>query len=179
MLINGFLWIERVTTRGALIGAVVALALAVSLAFYQVIVRFVFESPSTWSAAATRTLVIWSVFLGAAHAFRSDSMMRVELIYTALPTRWHRWVETLVTVLCLVFFVVLAWFGYKMGVRVSRQVLSGLNISIAWAYAALPVGSVFVIVALVARYLERVVRGVPPESVAAPPLADDQRRTRP
>lgn len=179
MLINGFLWFERVMTRVALIAAVVALAVAVSLAFYQVIVRFVFESPSTWSAAATRTLVIWSVFLGAAHAFRTDSMMRVELIYTALPERWHRWIETLVTLLCIVFFALLAWYGYKMGVRVSRQVLAGLNISIAWAYAALPVGSVFVIIALIARYLERVVRGVPPAPADPVGLSDDQPRTRP
>lgn len=155
-LISGFMRVERVTTRIALVLAVTLLALAATLAFYQVITRFVFNAPSMWSEVASRSLIIWAVFLGAAAAFRSDEMMRVEIIYSLLPPRWHWLLETLIAALCLTFFVVLAWYSAQMGYRVRNQTVAGLDVSIAWAYSALPVGSVFGIIAVIARYLQRV-----------------------
>ncbi len=156
-MLQGFLRFERVTTRVALVFAVALLATAAALAFYQVITRFVFNAPSTWSEVASRSFIVWSVFLGSAPTFRSDGMMRVEIIYSLVPRRWHWLLESLIAVLCLIFLVVLAWFGAKMGYRVRGQTLAGMDISIAWAYAALPFGAVFSILAVVARYLERVV----------------------
>ena len=37
--------------------------------------------------------------------------------------------------------------------RVSNQTMSGMNISMSWAYAAIPTGSSFAIVAVAARLL--------------------------
>lgn len=154
-MVARFLAIERRVTRAALIAAVAFLALAAMLAFYQVITRFVFNAPSAWSEVASRSLIIWCVFLGAAATFRSDAMMRVEVIFGLVPARRHLLLETLIAVICLTFFVLLAWFGAQMGYRVRNQTLSGMDISIAWAYAALPVGSVFCVLAILGRLLER------------------------
>ena len=55
------------------------LIIAASLALYQVITRFVFASPSTWSEVITRSAMIWSVFLGVAVAFRHGAMISVEI----------------------------------------------------------------------------------------------------
>lgn len=151
---SGFLALERKTTRAALALAVFFLALAATLAFYQVITRFVFNAPSAWSEVASRTFIIWSVFLGAASAFRENGMMRVEVIFGVIPERWHRQLEVLIGLLCLLFFVLLAWYGAQMGYRVRNQTLAGMDISIAWAYAALPVGSFFCVLAVLARLLE-------------------------
>ncbi len=174
--------IERHTTRAALIAAVACLALAATLAFYQVITRFVFNAPSIWSEVASRSLIIWCVFLGAAAAFRNNEMMRVEVLFSLVPPRWHVLLETLIALLCLIFFVVLAWFSAQMGYRVRNQTLAGMDISIAWAYAALPVGSGFCVFAILARMLERFRGGRaepaktsgPPE--APPPVAETVRR---
>jgi len=170
-LVYGFLAIEQRTTRVALVAAVVFLALASALAFYQVITRFAFNAPSSWSEVASRSLIIWSVFLGAAAAFRNNEMMRVEVIFGLVPQRWHWLLETLIALLCLLFFLLLAWFSAHMGYRVRGQTLAGMDMSIAWAYAALPVGSVFCVLAVVARLLDRATRspagGGDPQ--AAPP----------
>ncbi|WP_240036436.1 hypothetical protein [Halomonas urmiana] len=42
-----FLSVERQTTRLALLGAVLMLIVSVTLGFYQVMTRFVFDAPST------------------------------------------------------------------------------------------------------------------------------------
>ncbi len=163
-----FLGIERQITRAVLCIAILLLAVTATLVLYQVIMRFVVGEPSTWSAVASRSAMIWCVFLGLAAAFRSQSMLRVEIIYTLVPKRLHLLVDTVIYLLCLTFFVLLIYLGTQMGYRVRNQTLAGMDISIAWAYAALPVGSFFAILASTGAYLERLT------GVSQPPSRDEQ-----
>ena len=47
-------------------------AVLVVVGFAQVLFRFVFESPLSWSEELIRYVFVWSVFLTAAIAFRLD-----------------------------------------------------------------------------------------------------------
>ncbi len=143
--------IERQTTRLALMGAIVMLAISVTLGFYQVLTRFVFDAPSTWSEVISRSTMIWCVFLGAAPGFRGGFMMSVEVIYKLVPGRRLVWVELLIASCCALVLMVLVYFGTLMTLRVQSQMLSGLGISISWAYAAMPVGAGFALIAVVTR----------------------------
>ena len=152
-IVNGFLGLEHVLTVSVHSLAALLLLIAAGLTFYQVMTRYLFGQPLTWAEAATRSLMIWSVYLGSAAAFRAGSMIAVEVLYRVLPRRLLVPAYTLVAVLCVGFFGLLAFYGYKMTLRVQAQTLASLPLSIAWVYAALPVGSLFGIVAIVARYV--------------------------
>ena len=143
-----FLRLEAVATRVAMWLAIGFLLIATGLAMYQVATRFVLGSPSTWSEVITRAAMIWSVFLGAAPAFREGGMIAVELVQRALPPRLGLWLHQTSLALSILFFGVLFWQGWAMVERVASQRLAALDISIGWAYAALPVGAVFTILAL-------------------------------
>lgn len=143
-----FLRLEAITTRIALWGAICFLVIAATLAMYQVTTRFAFGRPSTWSEVITRAAMIWSVFLGVAAAFREGTMIALEIVQRSLP-RWLGLALYQVSmVLTLIFFSILFWQGWAMALRVSRQTLAALDISIAWVYAALPIGSVFIMIAV-------------------------------
>ncbi len=43
-----------------------------------------------------------------------------------------------------------------MAIRVQSQMLAGLGISIAWAYAAMPVGAGFTLIAVVTRLIAQI-----------------------
>lgn len=144
-----FLRLEDFTTGVALRLSITFLIIAAALALFQVVTRFVFGAPSTWSEVITRSAMIWSVFLGVAVAFKHGAMISVDVIQNALPPRLGLWVYLLASTGSLVFFSVLLWQGYLMTLRVLPQSLSALDISIAWVYAALPVGSGFILVAIV------------------------------
>ena len=148
-----FLRLEDFTTGIAQRLSIAFLVIAASLALYQVITRFAFGAPSTWSEVITRTAMIWSVFLGVAVAFKHGAMISVEVIQTALPPRIGLALYLLASTGSLIFFTVLLWQGYLMTLRVMPQSLAALDISIAWAYAALPVGSGFILIAVVAAML--------------------------
>ncbi|MDQ3460590.1 MAG: TRAP transporter small permease, partial [Deinococcota bacterium] len=146
--------LERLLTGFVHNLAALLLATSVSLSFYQVITRFVFGHPSVWSEVAARSIMIWFVFLGCAAAFRMGAMIAVELVYRLLPRRLLVPVYSVVTLLTFLALVILAWQGYKMTLRVQLQALAGIWISIAWVYAAIPVGAAFCIVAVLARFVE-------------------------
>ena len=152
-VVSGFLRLERGLTLSVHTLAALLLFVAAGLTFYQVVTRYLFGQPLTWAEAATRSLMIWSVYLGAAAAFRAGSMIAVEILYRVLPRRLLVPAYTLVAGSSLAFLFLLAYYGYKMTLRVQAQTLASLPLSIAWVYAALPVGALFGVVAVVARYI--------------------------
>jgi TRAP-type C4-dicarboxylate transport system permease small subunit len=143
-----FLRFEDLMTGLALRVSITFLLIAAALALYQVTTRFVFGTPSTWSEVITRTAMIWSVFTGVAVAFRHGAMIAVEIIQQVLPPRLGLALFMTANSMSILFFSILFWQGWAMAERVANQKLAALDISIAWAYAALPVGSVFIIVAI-------------------------------
>ena len=140
--------IEDFTTGIALRLSIAFLVIAAGLALYQVVTRFVFDAPSTWSEVITRSAMIWSVFLGVAAAFRHGAMISVDVVQNALPGRLGRAVILAANAASATFFAILLWQGYLMTLRVLPQKLAALEVSIAWVYAALPVGSAFILVAI-------------------------------
>ena len=70
--------LEHQLTRIALMIAVLMLVISVTLSFYQVLTRFLFNAPSTWTEVASRTSMIWCVFMAAAATFRGGYMMAVD-----------------------------------------------------------------------------------------------------
>lgn len=153
VMVNHFLRFEQWTTRLALVAAVAMLIISVSLGFYQVITRFFLDAPSTWSEVISRSAMIWCVFMGAAAGFRGGFMMSVEVIYKLLPSRQLVWLEILIALCCTIVLLVLIHYGTAMTWRVRGQMLSGLGVSIAWAYAAMPTGAVFALIAVLARLM--------------------------
>lgn len=147
---RAFLRFEDFTTGLALRLSIGFLVLATALALYQVTTRFVFGNPSTWSEVITRSSMIWSVFLGVAVAYRHGAMISVEFVQQILPPRLGLGLFLVANALSVLFFAILFWQGWAMSERVANQNLAALDISIAWAYAALPVGSVFIIIAVLA-----------------------------
>ncbi|AEC21559.1 putative inner membrane transport protein [Pusillimonas sp. T7-7] len=127
---------------------------AVAAGFYQVIARFVLESPADWSEAWTRASLIWTVMLGVALAFRQGAMLSVEMLHSFLGPRNKRWLEHVILVICVAFLGFMAWAGGQMTWRVRFQTMPSLEFSISWVYISIPIGMVLAILAVVAFWAE-------------------------
>ncbi|WP_269499892.1 TRAP transporter small permease [Castellaniella sp. S9] len=121
--------------------AALLLAIASIMVFLQVVTRFVFNDPAAWTEIIARSAVIWLVFLVSAAGFRYAVMIPLEFIRNVLPDAIRRQVMVLVTVLVLMFLGILIWYGIQMTLRVRAQQVALLDISMAWFYAAIPVGA--------------------------------------
>ncbi len=153
-LSSAFLRLDRVTTLAAAVVASLALAIAVAAGFWQVASRFVLSSPATWSEALVRLALIWMVLLGLAVALRQGALVSIDIAHRYSRGRTRRLVETAALLSNLSLLGVLFWFGWSMAERVRFQEMAGLEISIAWGYAAIPVGAVFAAIGAIAHYLD-------------------------
>ncbi|HEX7386918.1 MAG TPA: TRAP transporter small permease [Castellaniella sp.] len=142
--------IDRGLFRGVSWVAQALLWSAVAAGFYQVLARFVFESPSAWSEAWTRAAMIWSVMLGVALAFRQGAMLGVDLLHNLLAPHKARLLEHLVLLIVAGFLVFLAWVGIDMTWRVRFQTMPSLAVSISWVYVSIPIGAILSLLGAVA-----------------------------
>lgn len=127
---------------------------AVAAGFYQVLARFVLESPSAWSEAWTRASIIWAVMLGMALAFRQGAMLGVELLHNLLAPRKARLLEHLVLLIVICFLGFLVWIGADMTWRVRFQSTPSLGVSISWIYLSIPVGATLALFGALAYWAE-------------------------
>ena len=152
---QNFLVLEKWLTHAALLAACLMLAIAAGLGFYQVIARFVLEQTTEWTEVLTRFSLIWMVFLGIPKAFRVGSMISVDVLRRWSPPAMRRVLATFVAVagiaLCLVLIVV----GWDYAQRGKFQTVAGLeNMSMFWAYLAVPVGGLFSVFGIVGQWLD-------------------------
>ena len=149
-----FLTIERRLTAVIVVLACILLGVASLLGIYQVLIRFVLGTPSTWSEIAIRLVIIWMVMLGIVVAFREGAQVCVDLLYR-LSGRFQRSLHLVITVITVIFLSVLVWYGVDIAWRTRFQEIGGMEfLPMSVGYAALPVGSFFAIIAVIANFLD-------------------------
>ncbi len=150
-----FLKAERGTTALATALACAMLVTAASLGLWQIVTRFIIERPAEWTEVLIRFSLIWMVFLGIPMAFRLGAMVSVDVLYRWSGARMKRFLDTMVAVAALLLIGVIVIVGWQYAQRGSVQSIIGLeNVSMFWAYLALPVGGVFSALAIVGNWLD-------------------------
>ncbi|MEI2417731.1 TRAP transporter small permease [Orrella sp. JC864] len=145
--------LDRGLFRGVSILAQLLLVAAVAAGFFQVLARFVLQSPADWTEVLTRALLIWTVMLGISLALREGAMIAVDVLRSVLRARGQRVLELLVALVCAGFLGFLAWIGGQMTWRVRFQNVPSLDIPISWIYVAIPIGAALGAIAVLARWL--------------------------
>ena len=130
--------------KNALIVLMVAMVAAVS---WQVISRYVFASPSSWTEEVARFLLIWIGVLGAAYAFRTGVHLGLDILPKKL---------TGVSAKVLKLFTLLAVMIFSVSVLISgggslvaltwelRQYSAVLGLPIAFVYSVIPTAGVLI-----------------------------------
>ena len=152
---NILLAVESVTTRISLFIACVMLAIASTLGLFQVIMRFVLEIPAEWTEVLIRFSLVWMVFMGIPYAFRVGAMVSVDVLYRWVGAGGKRIFDFVTSVAALILVAVIIWWGWDYSMRGRVQSVIGLEeISMFWAYLALPVGGLFCVPAIIANYFD-------------------------
>lgn len=150
--------IDRLIVKLALGLAMLLMAVMACVTFYQVITRFVIESPSTWSEVTARSLMIWMVYMGLVAALRQGALISIDILIVSVPRAIRKVLAVVIAVLTLCVLYVMIRYGWLMTMRTSSQSLAGLTdpftgsrISIALVYAAIPVSGALCVFAVLAR----------------------------
>jgi TRAP-type C4-dicarboxylate transport system permease small subunit len=152
---RAFLRVEHALTTLAMALACAMLTVAASLGVFQIVTRFVLERPAEWTEVIIRFSLIWMVFLGIPMAFRQGAMVSVDVLYRWSPPALRRALDFVVAAGALALIAVILWWGSDYAVRGRVQTMIGLeDVSMFWAYLALPVGGVFCVFGIVGNLLD-------------------------
>jgi TRAP-type C4-dicarboxylate transport system permease small subunit len=132
------------------------LSLMVIAVFTQVIFRYVIQSSLSWSEELARYTFVWAIFLGASVATRRGQHIVMDAVTSLFPTKINKYLSIFVSLGFIAFAVLLIVVGVILVEAVRFQVVTGLQISIAWIYAALPVGASVIVLHLVCILIQEV-----------------------
>lgn len=107
-----------------------------------VVFRYVLNDSLSWSVDLVRYLAAWLVFLGMSAAHRRGDHVAVTALLGRLPRRRLRAGVRVVEAMTVLIALLIAWLGWLITAQnfERHQVTPALQIDIAWAYLAIPVG---------------------------------------
>jgi TRAP-type C4-dicarboxylate transport system permease small subunit len=131
-----------IANRGILIVLLAAMAIII---FSNVVLRYSTSQSIEWAEEVARYLMVWLTFLGAGPVLRYGGHIAVENLQDSLPVFWARAVRTFIAVLLTGFFGFIIWYGFVYVDRAQYQMTPTTQISMAWVYAAMPVGGILLL----------------------------------
>jgi len=127
----------------------------ITLIFYGVIMRYVFNDPKAWVEEVVRYVIIWGVFLGFAVALRNNQHIQVDLLYDKLPPTLRKFVDYFATIISIGFCSIYTYYGTMLVIHRYDSNMVSLDVGIPmWiVYLILPIsGFLFGL-----RFIERLV----------------------
>ena len=102
-------WIDR----GGIVFAV-GIVLAMAILIQEVVLRYVFNNPTIWAHETTVFLAGIAFVYGGLYCTARNSHIRVVLIYDALPPRWRRGFDVVISLVCAAASAMFAWAAWLM-----------------------------------------------------------------
>lgn len=149
-LLKAWNWTEKFLT-----GLLAFLALI--LAFYGVVMRYVFNSAPEWTDEIIMYLIIWTVFIISSTLAEERGHVGATFVVERFPPKVLRVVEIFTGLLALSFCVLICIGGYQIiyvAYVTEERSLTSLRIPLWIAYLAIPFGGTLI----AGRYIKRLYR---------------------
>lgn len=128
--------------------ASISLALLIVVTFAGVIFRYCLNSPLIWEEEIQLALSTWTIYFGAAAAFRRGSHIAIDMIVDMFPTKLQKVMDVLifaVTTYVLFFLMKNGAALVAQFIRTNRTT-NILHIPSQYIYAVIPVGCVLMMI---------------------------------
>lgn len=117
-----------------------------ALVTYQVISRYLFDSPSGVSEVLSRYLFIWLIFLGSAYVFGLREHMSITFVIEKLSEKTKIYFDMFIELVIVVFsFSIMLFGGYNTAVRQMWQQDSALQIPMGTIYSVIPISGAVIL----------------------------------
>jgi TRAP-type transport system small permease protein len=125
---------------------IVMLAVMSIIIFANVVLRYTTNVSIEWAEEVSRHLMIWLTFIGCGPVLRYGGHIAVENLQDALPRSMAVALRAVIALLLTGLFVFFVWFGLEYMDRTQYQITPATQISVAYIYAALPLGAAMTLI---------------------------------
>jgi len=137
------------------------LAMVVSTSL-QVISRYLFPYPISWTEEMSRRMMSWLLFIASPIAYRKGAQVGVDLFVSALSKAWKKYIHIFVHSLIAVFSVVMIHQGLIFALKSAKQISSAINISMRTVYLIIPFSGLMILLFAI-EYVGIAITGNEPE----------------
>lgn len=119
------------------------LTVMVATVAWQVISRYVFNSPSIFTDELARFLLMWIGMLGTTYAFGSKAHLSMDYLHTFLKADTVKIIKIILPILSIVFMgFVMVWGGTLLTLNTMKQLSPVLYVPMGVVYSILPITGV-------------------------------------
>ncbi|PKM54158.1 MAG: TRAP transporter small permease [Firmicutes bacterium HGW-Firmicutes-5] len=111
--------------------------------FMQVIFRFIFNNPLSWSEELARYLFVWITFLGASICARERGHIGMDFVVSKFPDKWQSIVEHIGLLLMIVTSITIAITSMETVISNFGQTSPALRLNMGFIYSAIPIGFIY------------------------------------
>jgi TRAP-type C4-dicarboxylate transport system permease small subunit len=157
-IVRVFIKFDQVLAKGETAALVLIVSVMTLVVFLQVVFRYALGRPLVWSEEMARYLFVWLSILGAALGVQKGGHFSLDFFQRMMPERGKRTLKILVHFLMGAVVVVILFQGITLVQMTRLQESPAMSISMAWAYASLPVGAGLMTVHLLAALVKDLVK---------------------
>ena len=132
------------------IGIIAVLTFMVGLCTVQIILRYFTGAglkPFPWGDELIRLSSMWVAFLAASLGAKEEAHLSVTIILEKyFSPKLMKIMQKLATIIVILTLVYLIYFGFERTVANLHTSLQNINMSIAWFYAAVPIGCFYLLI---------------------------------
>lgn len=130
-----------------------------ALVLMEVLARYLFNSPTTWSNEVNQYLLCALVMMGGGYTLRNFAHTRVDILYVRFTDRSIAWIEVLTALLALIFALPMIYYGGLLALEalISGQTsVSAAQLPLWPSMATVPLGAAFLLLQALANGMKAV-----------------------
>jgi len=154
--------------RSALGAVIVMMTVMCTLTFSQAAGRYALRFSLSWSEELSRFLMVWISMLGGAVAARRGMHVGFSAGVDRLPGSLRRAARAAASLLALLLFACMAWYGFKLSLFNMQQLSAALQWPMGIPYAAIPAGALLLVLFLLEEALRTVAGAERAGAIAGP-----------
>ena len=132
-----------------------ASALFIAIGFivsYEVIMRYLFNSPTIWVNEVSRFLQIWATYLALTYSFHKSDFIRITVIYDRLNDKGKKILDFISFIFILIFSSFVVYFGWLIAydsLKVGRTSSTILDVPSFLTEFAIPLCFAFLVLRVI------------------------------
>ena len=128
----------------------------VSIIFFQVIMRYVFNNSLYWSEELGKFIFVWISWLGISIGQRRNEHIKITLLVDRLPYTTRKIMEIIADILLILICIVTLYYAIILVQTQAKVPYAGIKIKTSWGYLSLVLGCGFMSLRLIAGVVNKI-----------------------
>jgi TRAP-type C4-dicarboxylate transport system permease small subunit len=129
-------------------------AVLVAVVFYQVLARYVLNSPPSWSEELARYCQVWIILLASSICIRKGSHLAVDYFSHRFSPRARKFADTAKSLLIVFYVSIVLVYGWRLMVVGKYQLSPALQVKMSYVYIIFPLSGTLMLVEAVLKTAE-------------------------